>query len=106
VWYYTLINYSSVSAPANFTNVSGGHSVTEGSDLQLFCQASGKPSPNITWVRMLRDGSESEVLHREPTWNFSNINNVEAGTYRCTAYNGVGYPVGHTLILNVLCKYM
>ena len=52
-------NYSFISAPASFTNVSGDHNMTEGSNRQLFCEASGKPAPNITWVRVLRDGSES-----------------------------------------------
>ena len=80
--------------------------MTEGSDLQLFCQASGKPPPNITWVQMLQDGSESEVLHRGPTWKFLNINRAKAGTFRCTAYNGAGDPVRHTLTVNVLCKYI
>ena len=80
--------------------------MTEGSNLQLFCHAAGKPSPNITWVRVLQYGSESEVLHRGPTWNFLNIGEVEAGTYRCTAYNRVEDPVTHTLTVNVLCKYM
>ena len=80
--------------------------MTEGSDLQLFCQASGKPPPNITWVQMLQDGSESEVLHRGPTWKFLNINRAKAGTFRCTAYNGAGDPVTHTLTVNVLCKYI
>jgi len=51
---------------------------------------------------VLQDGSESEVLHRRPTWYFLNIGKVEAGTYRCTAYNGVEDPVRHTLAVNVL----
>ena len=80
--------------------------MTEGSDLQSFCQASGKQPHNITWVQVLQDGSESEVLHREPTWKFLNINRAKAGTFRCTAYNGAGDPVTHTLTVNVLCKYI
>ena len=78
--------------------------MTEGSNLQLFCQAFGKPEPNITWVRVLQDGSVSEVLHWGPTWNFINITSTQAGTYRCTAYNGVEDPVTHTLTVDVLCK--
>ena len=100
------VNYSFVSAPANFENVGGDQNVTEGSNLQLFCQAAGKPPPNITWVRVLQDGSESEVMHRGTTWNFLNINRAKAGTYRCTAYNGAGDPVKHTLAVNVLCMYI
>ena len=100
------LNYSFVSVPSSFTNVSGDHNAIEGSNLQLVCEASGNPAPNITWVRVSQDGSESEVLHREPIWNVFNINSAKAGTYRCTAYNGAGVPVRHTLTVNVLCKYM
>ena len=57
-------------------------------------------------MRVLQDGSESEVLHRGPTWNFLNINSAKAARYCCTAYNGVEDPVKHTLTVNVLCKYI
>ena len=78
--------------------------MNEGTNLQLFCEASGKPTPNITWTRVLEDGSSSAVLHKGPTWNFPNINSSNAGTYRCTADNGAGRPVSHTVTFIVKCK--
>lgn len=78
----------------------------EGHDLQLFCFASGRPTPTITWVRVLSDGSESDVLHTNDTWDFLNISRTDAGTYRCKAENGVGNPVSHTLRVIVKCKYV
>ena len=39
-------------APATITNVSSDKALLEGSDLQLFCIASGRPTPNITWVKL------------------------------------------------------
>ncbi|CAH3033679.1 unnamed protein product, partial [Porites evermanni] len=86
-----------VVAPPRFTNVSNDQSLREGSDLQLFCDAYGRPTPNITWVRITSSGSESDVLHRGTIWDLKNISRTEAGTYRCIAYNGVGNPVNHTL---------
>ena len=80
--------------------------MTEGSNVQLFCEASGKPNPNITWVQVFKDGSESEVLHWEQNWNFPKISSAKAGTYHCTAYNGAGDPITHELTVTVLCKYM
>ena len=73
--------------------------------MKLVCDATGEPTPNITWTRVLEDGSNSEVLHQEPTWNLRNINRAASGTYRCTASNGVGNPVSQEIKVNVDCKY-
>ena len=94
------------SDPASFTNVSKDTSLLEGKDLQLFCDASGMPPPNITWVRISPSGSESNVLHWGTTWDFKNISRTEAGTYRCTASNGVGSSVSRVLQINVECECM
>ena len=97
---------SYVLAPATITNVSSDERLLEGSDLRLFCIASVRPTPNITWVRIFQSGSVSEVLHRYTTWDFKNISRTDAGTYRCTASNGVATPVSRTLQVNVECEYM
>ena len=78
--------------------------VPEGSDLQLFCEASGKPAPNITWTMVFSNGSESEVQHRGSTWNMTNIKRTNQGTYRCTAYNGAGNADSFVININVTCK--
>ncbi|CAH3025642.1 unnamed protein product, partial [Porites evermanni] len=95
-----------VVVPATITNVSSDKALLEGSDLQLFCIAYGRPAPNITWVRIFRSSSESNVLHRGTTWDFKKISRTEAGSYRCIASNGVGNPVSRTLRVNVECEYM
>lgn len=94
------------SDPASFTNVSNDTSLPEGKDLQLFCDASGVPPPNITWARISPSGIESNVLHWGTTWDFKNISRTEAGTYRCTASNGVGSSVSRVLQVNVECECM
>ena len=96
---------SSFIALANFTNVSSDTTVLEGHDLQLFCIASGRPNPNITWVRISPSGTVSDVLHRGTTWDFKNISRAETSIYRCIASNGVEDPVSHTLNVTVLCEY-
>lgn len=91
-------------APANLTNVTQDQTVPEGTNLELFCEASGSPVPTITWVQVFQDGSVSEVKHTGPTWHFTDITYAKRGTYRCTAANGIGSPVSHKITLNVLCK--
>ena len=86
--------------------MSGDRSVKERSDLNLYCGASGKPVPSITWTRVFENGSESQVLHTGTSWKIARINQTDAGEYRCTAYNRIGSSVSHTIIVKVLCKYM
>ena len=53
-------------APATITNVSSDKALLEGSDLQLFCIASGRPTPNITWVKITSSGGESDYYTGVP----------------------------------------
>ena len=95
-----------LSVPASLTNVSRDQTVREDSNMQLLCEATGKPTPNVTWDRVLEDGSNGEVLHQGATWDFPNISRSASGRYRCTAYNGFGNPVGYQVKVNVTCKYL
>ncbi|XP_078379861.1 fibroblast growth factor receptor 1-A-like [Oculina patagonica] len=90
-----------VTVPAELIDVSNDQILQEGRSMQLFCEASGRPTPNITWAKVLDNGSNSEVLHEGPTWDFPNINRTVSGTYRCTAYNGIGNSVSHKVKVNV-----
>ena len=92
------------SVAANLTNVSRDQTVREDSNMQLLCEATGEPKPNITWIRVLEDGSSSERLHLGQTWDFLNISRTASGTYRCTADNGFGNPVSHKVKVDVRCK--
>jgi len=92
-----------LSVPASLTNVSPDQTVPEGSKLQLLCEATGKPTPNITWTRVFEDDSNSEALHHGTTLDFPNINRNASGRYRCTADNRLGNPVSHEVKVNVTC---
>ena len=92
------------SVPVKPINVSGDQTVLEGSHTTLFCEATGRPTPNITLTRVLEDGSDSEVLPQGSTWNFPNINRTTSGTYRCTAENEYE-KVSQVFKVNVTCKY-
>ena len=91
--------------PSEIVDVSKNHVVCEGSVVNLSCTASGKPKPNITWTRVWEDGSDSEELPAEDGYYVNrNISRSSNGTYRCTAYNGVGDPVNRTVEVIVRCK--
>ncbi|XP_020629982.1 neural cell adhesion molecule 2-like isoform X2 [Orbicella faveolata] len=75
-----------VTVPIKLTSVRD-QTVCEGTNTTLFCEATGKPTPSITLIRVLKDGSDGEVLPQGPTSSFSNINRTASGIYRCTAKN-------------------
>ena len=102
---YVTVIVSLFSAPVMLINVSRDQTVLEGSNMTLVCEATGRPTPNNTWTRVLEDGSNGEVLHQGPTWDFPNINRTDTGTYRCLAYNGISNEASHVFKVNVACKY-
>ena len=95
------LSYSFLSVPPTVTSYSDNQTVKEGINLTLFCNSTGKPTPNITWTKV----SEDEVLFVGNPWRIVNINRTYSGTYRCNADNGVPSPVSSTISINVLCKY-
>lgn len=103
---FVLIN---ILAPVKLTNVSGNQTVREGSNAILFCEAAGRPQPNIILTRVLEDGSSGEVLQQGPTiaWDFLNISRTASGTYmyHCTADNGFSRD-WKVFQVNVTCKYI
>ena len=88
-------------AVANFTTVSSDTTLVEGHNLQLFCIASGRPAPNITFVRIFPDGSESDVLHRGATWNLINISRTDAGTAQQTMEREIQWTIHYESMYNV-----
>ena len=52
---------------------------------------------------MLDNGSDSDVLFTGEQFVADN-NRSSTGTYRCTAYNGVGTAPNRTIAVDVTCK--
>ena len=74
--------------------------VTEGSNVTLHCNATGNPTPNITWRR----NGISTVLHQGQSYVVDSINRKQAGNYICSAWNGIGNKKNATIIVTVHCK--
>ena len=72
--------------------------ITEGGSVTLSCNATGIPSPMVSWIKV--DGGErfdvSELL-------FTNINRSQAREYRCEASNQCG-NTSETARIFVQCK--
>ncbi|XP_068685603.1 uncharacterized protein [Montipora foliosa] len=72
-----------------------------GSSVNLTCEASGDPMPNITWTREVATPNRP-VNATGPVFPFVNIQLNDAGSYRCTADNGYGV-VSSLSALNIFC---
>ena len=88
---------------ALFINLSsGGKYYIEGSFVTITCKASGKPLPDVAWIRngvLESSGKEAALL------KFNNINRTDAGQYTCRANNSVEVTSLDTTIA-VHCKYI
>jgi len=100
--------------PPEFTSVSYDKVVVEGGPyITLECIAIGEPPPNITWTKVLDNGSDSSVLFNgvpteplpqaPPPFVLDN-NRSFTGIYRCTAFNGIGAAPNRTIAVDVNCK--
>ena len=92
--------------PTNITGISGEPTVLEGNNLQLSCEALGRPEPNITWIKQKPGNQENTVVVQEgKVLTITNINRIDAVEFTCTAYNGFGKPEYQTVYVNVTCEY-
>ena len=73
--------------------------VLEGDSVTLSCNASGVPSPMVSWIKV--DGHMTVSNGSELV--FTNINKNEAGEYRCEASNECG-SASETATIEVKCK--
>ena len=72
--------------------------IIEGGNVTLFCNASGMPSPTVSWIKV-----SSSQRTSGSQLNFTNISRNEAGEYRCEASNLCGND-SESATVDVQCK--
>ena len=80
----------------------GGKYYIEGSLVTITCKASGKPLPDVAWIR---NGVLESSGKKDASLKFDNINRTDAGQYTCRANNSVEVTSMNTTIV-VHCKYV
>ncbi|UYV62082.1 hypothetical protein LAZ67_1007771 [Cordylochernes scorpioides] len=96
---YTI--YLNIQAPPEWLTKPQDVTALEGASSALQCQAKGSPTPRVTWTKLedvQKSPGNSSVLVFNP------VERVHAGKYRCTADNGLGPPLQHTVTLTVHCE--
>ncbi|XP_022807273.1 hemicentin-1-like [Stylophora pistillata] len=91
-----------VLVSAKITGIKGVQTVHEGSNLQLTCEASGRPEPNISWVKQMAGNQGNTGVQQEgKVLTITKISRTDSGTFNCTAYNGFGEPDSQAVHVNV-----
>ena len=99
-----LFVFNSLTDPLEFNSVSSDVVAVEGDpNITLECITDGEPTPNVTWNKVHAHGSESGVLGTGNQFVLE-TNRNNSGTYRCTAYNGIGTALNRTVKVEVNCK--
>ncbi len=86
--------------PAAIVSSSSNTVETEASNVTIYCNATGNPTPNITWRRR----GSSAVLHHGESYIIYNINRNQAGDYICSAWNKIEDKDNATVTITVQCK--
>ena len=79
-------------------------------DLLLTCNATGNPTPSISWIKdgsSISTGDDPRIIFgaRNETLTITNVNGADRGQYRCVASNNLGNATSNPALLDVQCKY-
>ena len=99
--YYHLLKESNLIAELPVIRpLSINGSYTEGSSVNISCTATGKPDPEVSWVR---NGQIKSSGMKIAYLNFDKIKRTDDGLYTCSANNSAGTKT-HEEILVVRCE--
>ncbi|XP_026854613.1 neuronal growth regulator 1 isoform X2 [Electrophorus electricus] len=87
-----------VKVPPKIYDISSDITVNEGGDISLFCFASGKPEPKITWRHI---SPSARKFGSGENLNITGITRDAAGDYECGAENDIASPDTRTVKVTV-----
>ena len=80
----------------------------EGSELTLFCNATGNPAPIILWTKdgsPINNNSRIRFSIHNRLLTISNVNRTDSGHYRCVANNSLGNDTSNVASVDIQCKF-
>lgn len=99
-----ILSFCYVSVPPRLTVSPKRQSRrTLGTNYTLTCNASGDPTPKITWTKGGLSAAEFNVSGHK--LDLIDIKVEDVGSYNCTADNGYGNPATSLAVVDVICMY-
>ena len=81
----------------------------EGSNLTLFCNATGNPTPIILWTKdgsPINNNSRIRFSKHNRLLTISNVSRTaDSGHYRCVANNNLGNDTLNVATVDIQCKF-
>ncbi|GFS17548.1 opioid-binding protein/cell adhesion molecule [Elysia marginata] len=88
--------------PPRIIDAETTHQVKEGENVELVCNATGTPPPQVVWYKG-KAGSSLERINRPgEVLVIHNASRACADTYHCKAFNDVDPPATHEILVHVL----
>ena len=86
------------TVPPSLVKRQANQTVIEGATASLRCNATGNPTPKITWTK------DGQTVATGDKLIFA-TNRNQSGTYWCSAENGLNPSDNASAVLDVQCKY-
>lgn len=97
----TNILQSYSADPSIIATSPSDQTLNETNPMTLYCNSTGNPSPNITWVK---EGGGTRAFEQGNILQIKQVQKSDEGIYRCTASNGVGKNDTATAMVKVIGK--
>ena len=99
-----ILSFCYVSVPPRLTVIPERQSRRFlGTNYTLTCNASGDPTPKITWTKEGLTAAQFNVSGHK--LDLVDIKVEDVGSYNCTADNGYGNPATSLAVVDVICMY-
>jgi hypothetical protein len=98
--FYTAQDFQLIAEIPVISPPSINGSYIEGSSVNISCTATGKPDPEVSWMR---NGHITSSGRKTAYLNFDQIKRTDDGLYTCTANNSAG-TITRKEILVVRCE--